>query len=649
MESKKSLTSILMFLVGGILVVLGQNLIEAYPVEERSKLLILVAFGLILIIFGVWTFDKGFPHWIGRILSSISKYSISEWQALCFLLSLPIVLIVPFAAGSGPKMVNPPAALLAWILAICLVVAASWVQPAPLHWPSWRQVALILVLTISAFLLRIVLADRIPILLNGDEASSGLAAADFTTGAWNNIFSTSWYGFPSFFFTIPAGFIGLLGHTTYALRIPSAIAGALTVTASFFVARTMFGKRAAWFTAIFLATFNFHIYFSRIGLNNIWDGLWYIVTIGAFWYGWEKDRRNAYVLAGLSLGISQYFYPSSHTLLAFVIVWVILAAIFDRPRLKHAWANLIILVFVTTIVTLPLIWHYFQFPATFFEPLNRVGLSSAWLKQEVINTGTPAWKIVLNQVVLAIGSFTYDHLQAWYTPGTPLLRPFSAALFLIGIILLFLRKQKWTVIPLIFWVLAFMVIGGLSESTPAAQRYVAAAPVCALLIGYGLSESAGLLEKVFEKRKRLINVISIILIMILAVEELNFYFRVYTPHSVISLARSNGVIAQTLANYLETKPKDTQVVFFGFPSMGYYSIPSIQFLVPDITGFDVNEPWPPADKPAITSNHLIFVFLPNNDDQIPKVQADYPIGQLTSVPAVDGELLYKMYEVKVSP
>ncbi len=73
MESKKSLTSILMFLVGGILVVLGQNLIDVYPIEQRTELLLLLALGLALVIFGVWTFDKGFPKWFTYIKSSLLK------------------------------------------------------------------------------------------------------------------------------------------------------------------------------------------------------------------------------------------------------------------------------------------------------------------------------------------------------------------------------------------------------------------------------------------------------------------------------------------------------------------------------------------------------------------------------------------------
>jgi hypothetical protein len=158
-----------------------------------------------------------------------------------------------------------------------------------------------------------------------------------------------------------------------------------------------------------------------------------------------------------------------------------------------------------------------------------------------------------------------------------------------------------------------------------------------------------LVENAFKKGKRWIMAVSFILVTILAVEELNFYFRIYTPHSAISLARTNGVVAQTFANYLESQPQDTQVIFFGSPGMGYYSIPSIQYLVPDIMGFDVNEPWPSAVKPAISSSHLIFIFLPNNLDQIPRVRSDYPEGQLASVQAVDGELLYTLYEVDASP
>lgn len=612
-------------------------------------MLLVTAVGLALIFLGIWSLSRSRPGWLSRILSWAAEHSIKGWQFFCLLLSLPMAIVVPLAAGSDPKMISPIVAISAWLISIVLVLVGAYKPSSPLRWPAWRLVALAIGLTAIAFLIRVLMVNRIPIMLTGDEGEAGMAAEEFVRGTWNNIFNTSWFAFPSFFFTIPGFFIALFGHTTVALRIPSALAGALTVTASFFVARTMFDKRTAWFTAIFLAALHFHIHFSRIGLNNIWDGLWYIVTIGALWYGWEKNVRNAFVLAGLSLGISQYFYSSSHTILILILGWVILAFIFDRLRLKRSWINLVLMLGVMGIVVLPLAWHYLKFPNTFMEPMNRVALTTAWLKQEVLNTGTPAWKIVIKQAVLAIGSYTYEPLRAWYTPDVPLLRPFAASIFLIGLILLVLRRGKWHVLPIFLWLCAFIAIGGLSESTPAAQRFVAVAPVCALLVGFGLSESAALLENFFEKGKRWIAAAAILLAVVLALDELNFYFRVFTPHSAISEARSNGVIAQSLADYLETRPKDTQVIFFGAPNMGFYSVPSIQYLVPEISGIDINQPWEPGVMGNLTSKHLIFVFLPDNVGQIPAVQADYPSGNLISVPALDGNLLYDRYEVNRSP
>jgi len=632
--------------------VIGQNLAIQFPFDQHAGRLILVAIGLAIVFFSFWSIEKGEPKWLDRFLAWTTNHFIKNWQLVCLILSLPIVVIVPIAAGTQPKMIHPYLAIFAWFLAIGLVLAATWIRPAPLRWPSKKLVVLTLALITVAFLLRVYLDNRIPAVLTGDEAAAGIAAESFTTGAMNNIFITAWYAFPSFFFTIPAFFIGLLGHTTAALRIPSALAGALTVAATFFFARAMFGKRTAWYAAVFMAVLHFHMNFSRIGLNNIWDGLWYVVTIGSLWYGWEKDRRNAYLLAGLSLGISQYFYSSSRTILIMIFGWVVMAAIFDRARLQRAWVNLFLMLFMTGIVVLPLAWYYLIFPNTFMEPMARVALTPLWLSQTVAGTGMPAWKIILQQVGLAIGSYTYVPLRAWYTPGVPLLRPFAAGLFLIGILFLFLRKGKWHIIPILLWLAAFMAIGGLSESTPAAQRYVAAAPVCALLVGFGLSESTELLGKAFEKQKywtTAVSTISIILMAILAVSELNFYFCVYTPNIAMSDAHGNGVVAQSLANYLETQPKDLQVVFFGAPAMGYYSVPSIQYLVPEISGVDINQPWSAADKTGITSHHLLFVFLPNNFDQIQPSLADYPGGKLTSIRAADGDFLYKLYDVRTSP
>jgi hypothetical protein len=379
-------------------------------------------------------------------------------------------------------------------------------------------------------------------------------------------------------------------------------------------------------------------------LNNIWDGLWYIVTVGALWYGWQKERRNAYLLAGLALGLAQYFYPSARTLLVLVFIWLLIAGLLDHPRLKRALPHITLTFLVTAVVLLPLVWYYIGHPLEYLAPLARVSLIGEWLNNQVSNTGLPAWKIMLQQISLGFQAYIYTPVRFWYSPGTPMLRPAAAASFLLGLVLLLAHPRDDRSLLLVLWLVAFGLVGGLSESTPASQRYVAVAPACALVIGYGLSQSATLLGKAWPARERLFIALAFLTILVTAYSELHFYFADYSPESVIVQARSNGMIAQRLADYLQTRSSDTQVVFFGAPSMGFYSIPSLQYLVPGVEGIDINQPWGAPENPQPTGSRLLFIFLPSNEDQIPLVQEDYPGGTLSSTIAADGQTLYWQYE-----
>lgn len=646
MSTSRLATAIPLFSGGGVLLLFGQVMLFSRPYHQRYSAFLLAGLGLALVLLGVWSAQKGTPRWLRYILERAAFcLGITEWQVLCLGLAVPMTAVVPLTAGELGSMFNPSIAVTAWALVLGLAVAGGWMSVAPLRRPSMHLVALFLILTTGAFLLRGAWTDRVPIFLTGDEGSAGLFAVSLARGEFNNLFISGWYSFPAFYFAIPALSIRLFGQTAEALRLPAALVGALTVTATFFVVRAMFGRRVAWFSSLFLAALHFHIHFSRIGLNNIWDGLWYTVFLGALWYGWEYHRRNAYLLAGLALGLGQYFYPSTRALFGLLVVWVILAAILDRPRLQREGVNLLFLFLLSLLVAWPLFWHYLQQPEAFVAPLNRVGLSREWLAYEAQISGRPIWGVLLRQLWLGFGAFTYEPLRAWYGPGYAILRPWPAAFFLIGLILLCLRAERWRALLLLLWLATFGLIGALSESTPAAQRYIAAAPVCAVLVGYGLSESAALLSAAWAKGRRWFSALAVLLALFLALDDLYFYFLTYTPRSVLEQARSHTMIAQRLAEELRSYPADTQVVFFGYPAMGFRSIPSLQYLAPGIEGVDITAPWSSESKEQISAEHLLFVFLPHLGGEIQAVQADYPGGLLRREIAADGETLYWLYQV----
>jgi hypothetical protein len=77
--------------------------------------------------------------------------------------------------------------------------------------------------------------------------------------------------------------------------------------------------------------------------------------------------------------------------------------------------------------------------------------------------------------MLGVQAFTYLPLQHWYRPEVPFLRPLFAAVFIFGLINLAFRPKDGRTITFFLWLAMYVLIGGLSESTPAAQRYVAAA------------------------------------------------------------------------------------------------------------------------------------------------------------------------------
>ncbi|HMZ07784.1 MAG TPA: glycosyltransferase family 39 protein [Anaerolineales bacterium] len=634
-------------LIGGAaLAIFGQITQIARPEGQRVGAVILMALGLVFYLAGILIArnekaNAAFERILGRPAAWLT---LEVWQVVCLIIAVLLSILAQLAAGEADTVYSSTAVWVTWFGAIAFGLAGCW-KPNPLDVRAhWKTIAYFSGFTILAFLARGIATDRVPIILYGDEASAGIFGDALLKGTFNNPFSVGWYAFPGLYFYIPAASISMLGYTTAALRIPSAIAGALTVGATYLTGRFMFDRRTAAIAAIVLTGFHFHIHFSRIGLNNVWDGLFFVLVIGAAWYGWEHENRNAYILAGLGIGLAQYFYPSSRVILAVVMGGFFVSGLFSFQKLKRSLANIFLMLFTGLVIFLPMGWYYVKNPNQFLAPMERVSILGPWLDNEILITGKPAWQILLKQLMLGAQSFTYLPLQHWYRPEVALLRPISAGIFLLGLIYLISRPKESRSIILIIWLAMYIFIGGLSESTPASQRYVAAAPVCILILAVGISETGTLFEKLWKTPERIVTAVMIGLAVFVSAEDANFYFNKYTKKSNFELAGTNGMIAQDLANDLLDKPKGTQAFFFIANGMGYYAIPSIPYLAHNVEGFDVGLPWGAAENPVPSSDHLIFIFLPASMNDLPVIQEAYPNGTLHEKTDIQGDTLYWLYE-----
>jgi len=132
-------------------------------------------------------------------------------------------------------------------------------------------------------------------------------------------------------------------------------------------------------------------------------------------------------------------------------------------------------------------------------PLNRVTIMGAWMTQAIQLTGQPKIFIILEQVWFALLGFFETPLRAWYQPGIPALRTFPGVFFLLGIVLMLLHPKDSRNQIIIFWLVFITLIVGLSESVPAAQRYVAVTPAIALLIGFCFNRIGDLIKFILPK------------------------------------------------------------------------------------------------------------------------------------------------------
>lgn len=639
---------ITLLLSGLALITLGQAVYDSTRPDVPPPVYLIFALGLsAFLLAGHGAVEQDARLWDNRPLRAVASFLRLHPAQLFLLLAGPLLAyLARQAAGNGLQALAPVAAGAGWLLAIAAVLLGSmkWEWSAYPR-PGRRELLLTLALFLVAFLLRGLFLDQIPTTLSGDEASAGLVAVQFRNGEANNVLGLGWFSFPAFYFAVQSAGVWLFGQTAAALRITSALAGALTVFALYWLGRTLFGRLVALLAALYLMASHFHIHFSRIGLQNIWDGLFLTVIWLGIWHGWQSGRRNSFVLAGLFLGLAPYFYVSSRVLPLLLLVWAGVALLADRARFRERFPDLLLAAFVVLVIALPLGLLFLEHPAEFGAPMNRVSIFNGWLDQEVMRTGRSASAIIIDQMRLTALGFAHEPLRHWYNPGAALLLPAAGGLFVAGIVWLgytFDLRSLLLFLPLV----AQVVMGGLSQDPPASQRFVLVMPVVALILALPLAKLVEWVEPYWPRQRRLLAALALLLMGLIVVGDLNYYFRDVYDHYV--LGGVNTETAHVLAHYLqEQEDPSRDVYFFGWPRMGYYSISTVPYLAPEMEGHDINQPLnepPDWNLPGPS----IFVFLPERQNELQYIQASFPQGEYRefgSPSDANAPPLFYVYEV----
>ncbi len=367
----------------------------------------------------------------------------------------------------------------------------------------WIILVLVSITALAAGL-RFFQIDRLPPGLSYDEAWNDRQALRVVQGrAYPVYFVDEWGDVeePLHIYLI-AGLFALAGPHAIGGRLVSVLLGTLTIPLLFFAGREMLranspafpkadpslrlraaqGFRAsddviALLAAFVLATFYWHVHYTRLGMEP--PAVPALATL-TFWLLWRAFNRGGwldYALAGGALGLSLYTHPSARFMPIVVAVFIAWRWAGDRTLIRRELGHLGLLVASATIAFAPLGWFFLQNPDLFFY---RAGQAS-------VVTFSGGLAPVLENAGQVIGGLFWrgDTNLRLNLPGRPGLDIVQSLLLVAGTVYALGRERRRILVFPLLWAGIMILPSVFSDAAPHFGRMLGATPAIAILIALG--------------------------------------------------------------------------------------------------------------------------------------------------------------------
>lgn len=308
--------------------------------------------------------------------------------------------------------------------------------------------------------------------------------------------------------------VALAGITPLGLKLTTALIGVLTIPLIYGFARTFFrclsssdgeprGEGIALLAALFAAISIWHVFFTRYGERIT---LLVLLTVLIYWFLWraltpfsaKRERvgvavwRN-FVLIGLFLALALYTYPGSRVLPVALILLTAYAALTDRANAARYTKGLLFAFAATAIVFFPLGLYFVSNPSEFIGHTADVSIFVPHGEEQ----GNVAAALARNTIRL-LGMFFVvgDSGVIRNVPNRPIFDPFTAALFMVGVIVCLVALLSPRSNPLsrkramflAVWIVVALAVSFFSDDAPNFVRTLPAMPAVMILPAWGASE-----------------------------------------------------------------------------------------------------------------------------------------------------------------
>jgi len=401
-----------------------------------------------------------------------------------------------------------------------------------------------------AFVLRFYKLEEIPPSLNWDEVSIGYNAYSILkTGKdeWGKLFPVHFKAYGEYklpaqvYFSIPA--ISIFGLNEFGVRITPVVYGTLTILIIFFLGRTLFQSSLVGLTAAFLLAISpWHIQLTRGSFESSFATFW--VTL-AIWFLIKGFEQKKYLLISMiPFALSIFTYNSARI---FTPLFLLINSFLYRKYLIKVKKMTIFSFIFFIVLLIPITPYLLSGDRSSRYKLVSITDDPGLILRINENRGfskliQPLPKLIHNKITYVAFYVTSNYL-AHFTPqflfisGAPHkqhnvqnmgeLYFFQAPFLIIGIIGLFMKKNKFKEL-LFSWVfLAFIPVSVTNDSIPNALRTLIAVPFYQLVCAFGFLITYEWIKK-FAKSVRIATFFILIVIIISSlIYYLNQYYNVY--------------------------------------------------------------------------------------------------------------------------
>lgn len=396
---------------------------------------------------------------------------------------------------------------------------------------------------------------------------------------------------------IPA--IAVFGLTEFAVRLPNALLGVLSVFLTYLLVTELFNsyrnkEKLALLSAFFLSISPWHLHQSRSAML-IMVSLFFFM-LGVYFFIKSFNKSNKIFLSVISFSLSIYSYYGMRLIIPVFCLFLLLKY---YKQLQNIYRKFILAILFGFIFMLPLIIGYIKEPnivfgraknvSVFFDRGVKLRLSELQA-QDVVYKVSPKISLffhnkphlygldILKRFFLHFeGQFLFlkgDTASPFRIPRMGVLYLFEAILFPLGLFYLIKNKEKNNML-LIFWLLIAILPASLTFLTPAHNRSFNAVFPFVVISSYGVLCLSELI-------KFKIKIISIFL-TIMYIVSLNFYLVSYYKILPLNYGADWLYGFKQLVAYLSVENKQfSKIIFLPKTGMSYIYILFYDRYPPDI-------------------------------------------------------------------